>query len=101
MKRVTIHLLKRYRSELLMCAFIAQMLLSPLADSRPHVGWLLALALLAQIMAGASYLANRKVIRLVGFPLTGLWLAARTLEAFGTVISLSIWHQLPAWRCPR
>jgi Sec-independent protein secretion pathway component TatC len=83
MKRVTIHLLKRYRSELLMCAFIAQMLLSPLADNRPHAGWLLALALLALIMAGASYMANRRVIRLVVFPLTGLWLAARTLEAFG------------------
>jgi hypothetical protein len=83
MKRVTIHQLKRYRSELLMCTFIAQMLLSPLADSRPHAGWLLALALLVLIMAGASYMANRRVIRLVVFPLTGLWLVARTLEAFG------------------
>lgn len=83
MKRVTIHVLKRYRSEFLMCAFIAQMLLSPLADSRPHVGWLLALATLSLIMAGASYMANRRVMRLVVLPLTGLWLAARTLEAFG------------------
>jgi len=66
-----------------MCAFIAQMLLSPLADNSPLAGWLLALALLAIIMAGASYMATRRVVRLVVFPLIGLWVAARTLEAFG------------------
>jgi len=65
-----------------MCAFVAQMLASPVADSRPHLGWLLALALLFILFAGASYMANRRIIRLVVFPVAGLWVVARFLEAF-------------------
>jgi len=72
----------KYRSEMLMCAFVAEMLVSPLADSHRHLGILLALSLLLLILAGASYMANRRILRMVALPVAGLWLAARTLEAF-------------------
>jgi len=65
-----------------MCAFVAEMLVSPLADSHRHLGILLALSLLLLILAGASYMANRRILRMVALPVAGLWLAARTLEAF-------------------
>ena len=66
-----------------MCAFIAQTLASPLADSNPRIGWVLALGLMLIIVAGASYMANRRIVALVVSPLAGLWLIARALEAFG------------------
>src|SRR5271165_2450850 len=72
----------RYRSEMLMCAFIAQMLLSPLADSHPLIGGFLALTLIVLIFAGASYMANRRIVRYVAVPVAGVWLIARLLEAF-------------------
>jgi len=76
-------LLKTYRSPLLLCAFIFQLLLSPLADSHPHVGGALALSLLLIFLGGASYMGNRRAVRFVVLPLAALWLAARMLEAFG------------------
>ena len=75
--------LRKYRSELLMCAFVAQMLASPLADSRPHIGGVLAVLLLLLILAGLSYMANKRIVRLLVIPLAGIWLVARALEAFG------------------
>ncbi len=72
----------KYRSEILMLGFVAQMLASPLADGHPLIGGLLALTLMVQIFAGASYMANRRIVRFVAIPVAGIWLVARLLEAF-------------------
>jgi Ion channel len=72
----------RYRSEILMLAFVAEIVASPLADSRPLVGGLLALTMMVLIFAGASYMANRRILFRVAIPVAGVWLIARLLEAF-------------------
>jgi Ion channel len=74
---------KRYRSELVMCAFIVQMLASPLADKHPLIGGVLALLLFGLILTSVSFLANRKIVYFLVLPLSALWLLARTLEALG------------------
>ena len=74
---------KKYRSELLLCAFIAQILASPLADSNPQVGAALALLLLLLMLAGATYMASRKIVCQLVLPLAGIWQVTRILEAFG------------------
>ena len=61
--------LKTHRSELLMCAFVAQVLASPLADKSPHIGGILALFLIVLPLIGASYMANKRIVRLVVVPL--------------------------------
>ncbi len=83
MRRALINFLKRYRSELLTCAFVAQMLASPLADRNPHIGGILAFILVVIMLLGASYMADRRVVRMLVIPLIGLWLIARILEAVG------------------
>jgi hypothetical protein len=75
--------LKKYRSELLMCALIAQILASPLADKSPYFGGALALCLLVFLAVGVSYMANKRIVRLVVIPFAAIWLIARALEAFG------------------
>ncbi len=72
----------KYRSELLMLAFVAEILVSPLADRHPLLGGLLALTLMALIFAGASYMANRRILQYVAIPVAGVWLVTRLLEAF-------------------
>ena len=83
MRRALIDRLKRYRSELLTCAFVAQMLASPLADRDPHIGGILAFILVVIMLLGASYMADRRVVRMLVIPLIGIWLIARILEAAG------------------
>jgi Ion channel len=73
---------KRHRPELISVAFIAQIMVSPLADRDPHVGAVLALILVATLTIGASYQVNRKVAYLTLGPFCLLWLVARMLEAF-------------------
>jgi voltage-gated potassium channel len=72
----------KYRSEILMLVFVAEILVSPLADGHPIVGGFLALTLMVLIFTGASYMANRRIIQYVAVPVAGVWLAARLLEAF-------------------
>jgi hypothetical protein len=74
--------LGRYRSEILMLAFVAEIVASPVADSHPLIGGLLALTVMALVFAGASYMANRKILMRVAVPVAGVWLIARLLEAF-------------------
>src|SRR5271156_2374751 len=81
MRRAVRVFVGRYRSEMLLCLLVAQMLASPLADSHPHLGGVLALVLLASLVAGASYMANRRIVRLVVIPIAGMWLVTRILEA--------------------
>jgi voltage-gated potassium channel len=76
-------LIERYRSELLMCALVAAMLASPVADRSPHFGGVLALIQLVLLLVGANYLANRKLLLRLAIPVAGIWLVARLLEAFG------------------
>ncbi len=66
-----------------MCVFIAQLLLSPLADRSPQIGGLLALFMLLSLLAGASYMANRRIVRRVVLPIAAVWFCARLVEALG------------------
>jgi len=68
---------------MLLCAFIAEILASPLADSSAHIGGLLALVELSLLFLGASYMANRRIVRLVVLPVAVIWFFARLAEAFG------------------
>src|SRR5271170_1243075 len=83
MRRAVKVFVGRYRSEMLMCAFVAQVLASPLADSHPRIGGVLAIVLLASLVAGASYMANRRIVHVVVIPIAAIWVLARTLEALG------------------
>ncbi len=74
---------KTYRSELLMCLLVAEMIASPVADYHPRVGALLAALIGLSLLAAASYMANRKIVKVVVLPIAAVWLVARLLEAFG------------------
>ena len=65
-----------------MLAFVAEILVSPLADGHPLIGGFLALTLVVFFFAGASYMANRKILWRMGIPVAGVWLVARLMEAF-------------------
>jgi hypothetical protein len=73
----------RRRSELVMCALIALMLASPLADTKPRVGGVIALLIFLLLLFGASYMASRGILVYVGLPIGGLWIISRILEAVG------------------
>jgi Ion channel len=75
--------LRNHRSESLMCVFTALLLASPLGDSRPHVGGIIALLILVAMVVGTTHMANRRTMRRVVFPLAALWVVARALEAWG------------------
>jgi voltage-gated potassium channel len=79
---VTLFLL-RHRSELLMWVLVAEVIASPAADYHPLIGAGLAVMVVLSLLAGASYMASKKIIRVVVLPVTGVWLMARALQAFG------------------
>jgi hypothetical protein len=81
-RAVTFFLLK-HRSELLMWLLVAEVIASPAADYHPLVGAGLAVMVLVSLLAGASYMASKKIIRVGVLPITGVWLIARALQAFG------------------
>jgi hypothetical protein len=83
MKRTAKVLIGRYRSEMLMCTFVALMLASPLVDRDRRVGGMLAFAQLPLLLVGTSYMANRNIVRRVVLPIAVVWLFARLVEAFG------------------
>ena len=84
----------KYRSEVLMLAFVAEILVSPLADGHPLVGGFLALTVMVLIFAGASYMANRRIVRYVAVPVAGVWLVARILEALADPATfMRIWRR--------
>lgn len=64
-----------------MGALIAQILASPLADSNPHIGGILAILQSICLLVGATYIENRKLVRFAVLPLTAIWIIFRTLEA--------------------
>jgi hypothetical protein len=57
-------------------------LASPVADAHPRVGAVLALVVLASVLAGASLTGNRRIVVLVGIPLSCVWVLSRFLEEF-------------------
>jgi hypothetical protein len=67
-------------SALLLFVVIIEMISSPAADYHPWVGAILAATMWVILLAAASALANRKIVRR---PIAALWLVARALEAFG------------------
>jgi hypothetical protein len=73
-------LVRKRGSVLLMCLFIAVILMSPLADDRPHLGAALALVVLFSVVVGTRLSANRKIVMRVVFPLSAAWIAIRTAE---------------------
>jgi hypothetical protein len=75
--------LARRGSLVLMWLLIILTLLGPVADSYPHVGASMALLILASVVAGARLPANRKIVVRVVFPVCGVWIVIRLLEAFG------------------
>jgi hypothetical protein len=76
-----IHFVREHRSTLLMVALVVLQLASPLGDSYPHIGGLIALAGFVLLLTGASYIARRKILRRLVFPLAGVWFVARLFEA--------------------
>jgi Ion channel len=74
---------RQYRSEVLMWVLIVEVLASPAADQNPRAGALLAVSLFLAVLVAASFMANRRIVRMVVIPIAGVWLLARALEAFG------------------
>ncbi|HSY34218.1 MAG TPA: potassium channel family protein [Acidobacteriaceae bacterium] len=86
MKRTLRAVLETYRSELLLVAFIAAMLSSPLIDHHRRIGGVVAFVQLLLLLVGALHLADLKIVRRVVLPVGLLWLFARLVEAFGDPI---------------
>ena len=74
---------KAHCSALLLSVVIIEMISSPAADYHPWVGAILAATMWVILLAAASALANRKIVRRLILPIAALWLVARALEAFG------------------
>ena len=66
-----------------MWALIVETLASPIADQNPRAGAVLAVFIFLVVLAAASFMANRRIVRLVGIPIAVVWLAARAFEEFG------------------
>lgn len=75
--------LLNHRSESLVCAYVALVLLSPLGESSPHIGGLIAFLILIILLAGASYMVSRRVVHYVLLPAAAFWILARIAEALG------------------
>ncbi len=73
----------RHRIKIVMWSLVAEMLASPLADSRPRVGALLGFVVLLLVLAGVGHFANRLVVRRIVLPVAGIWMITRIIEAFG------------------
>lgn len=73
----------RYRIEIIMWAFVAEMLASPLAETHPRAGALLGLAVLLIVLYGLGYIANHAIVRRIVLPVAAIWIITRIIEAFG------------------
>jgi hypothetical protein len=73
---------KTHRFRLLVCALVAEMVVSPVADYHPYIGALLAVSVGLVVLAAACFMANRKIIKLVVLPIAAVGLVARLVEAF-------------------
>jgi hypothetical protein len=82
-KPAVAHFWHERRIEMIMWCLIGEMLASPAADTHPHFGAVLGIVVLATVLAGVSYVGKTNVTRFAVLPAAGLWLVARSLEAFG------------------
>lgn len=82
MSRATVAVIKKYRSEFLLASLIAVMLASPLIDQSRRLAGVIAFFQLLLLIFGASYLADRQIVRKVVIPLGIVWVFARFLDAF-------------------
>ena len=73
----------RHRIEILMWALVAEILISPLADTHPRAGALLGFVVLSIVLAGVSEIADRVFVRQIVLPIAAIWMLTRIIEAFG------------------
>ena len=78
-----VRFLHSHRSGLLAFALVIQMVISPAADYHPRIGAVLAVVAGLLLLAAASFMADRKAVKLVVLPVAALWFVARLAEAFG------------------
>jgi hypothetical protein len=71
---------RKYRSQLLMCLFIALLVASPVADSHPYIGFAMAVLLETALLAGCSYMASGRILRFAIYPLAALWILAHIAQ---------------------
>jgi ion channel len=83
MRKQLDNFLRRRGSLLLMWVLLAVTLASPVGDSHPHIGAILALVVLGCILVGTNFTGNRKIVSRVAVPLSVAWMVARLLEEFG------------------
>ena len=81
-KRLRPGFFARNRIMIVMCALVAEMLASPLADSHPRTGALLGFVVLVMVVVGVGHFANRVVIRRVVLPVAAIWMITRIIEAY-------------------
>jgi hypothetical protein len=74
--------IRAHRSKLLLLAFLALTIASPLADTHPHAGGVIAILFLLALLAGVSYMAEKAFVYILVLPLAALWIVARLVEAF-------------------
>ena len=74
--------IQKYRSQLLMFALVAQLLVSPIADMNPRIGGAFAVFVLTLLIAGAGYSENKTRERILLGSLTVAWIGMRLYEAF-------------------
>jgi Ion channel len=70
----------RYRSELLMWEYILVLALSPITDGHAVLGLALDLVLFAGLLVGASFMATKRIVLYVVYPLAGIWLACHFMQ---------------------
>ncbi len=74
--------IQKYRSELVMCALVVQLLASSIAEKKPHIGGALAVVVLALLLASSSYSVNESRARAVLISFMAVWITMRLGEAF-------------------
>ncbi len=74
--------LLKYRSELLMWLFVVLLAASPLADVHPRTGFAMSLVLYVALLAGTTFMAQKRIVQLLIFPLAGLWMLAHIAQIF-------------------
>ena len=63
--------LSQYRIEIIMWVLVVEILASPLADTHPHAGALLGLAVLCIVVSAIRHVADRAIVAVSCFPWRG------------------------------
>jgi len=73
-----------HRIEILMWILIAEILVSPIADTHPRTGLPLGLLVLVTVFYAARHMATSAAIRKTVLSIAVVWMLTRILEAFST-----------------